>query len=593
MKQIALLSIIIFRIAAIDLYSQDVNYQDLALSQGIDHTFSNNTNGSGVSFVDFDGDGLDDITLGTNEDDVIHFYKNTGTGFVRLNNLIDLQENTKSILWVDYDNDGDKDVFIGAYQSPNKLFRNEGEMNFLDVTIQSNLPTADSLNTFGAIWGDYDRDGWLDLYYSARINSADQGVHRNRLWKNMADGTFMEVTNFANAGDEGRLPFCSAFVDMNNDLWPDIYTANDKKKRNTLLLNNANGLFTDISEESGAGIEMDAMCVAPGDYNNDGRLDIYLSNVATGGKLLTNQSNGDECVVIENAEETMVAMSGGIGWGSVFVDVNNDGWEDLYVSGMLISNDQYSSQLFVNDGLGAFSEDDFGFVGDTVRSFNNAIGDTDNDGQMEIMVINSAGFNSQLWKAEKPDANWLKVNLEGTVSNRDGIGAWISLYTEDNEQTRYTTCGNGFMGQNSENIHFGLADLEAIDSLTVTWPTGHIDRYYDIQASQILKSIEGETNNGIVNIDSDINIISDIGEHDNFESEINIYPNPFEDFIIIESSLQIIELRMYDMQGRLVLQQKENVISTIGLNSGLYTLVIIDGKQKTETSQIIKLRLKE
>lgn len=589
MKQIALLSIIIFRIAAIDLYSQDVNYQDLALSQGIDHTFSNNTNGSGVSFVDFDGDGLDDITLGTNEDDVIHFYKNTGTGFVRLNNLIDLQENTKSILWVDYDNDGDKDVFIGAYQSPNKLFRNEGEMNFLDVTIQSNLPTADSLNTFGAIWGDYDRDGWLDLYYSARINSADQGVHRNRLWKNMADGTFMEVTNFANAGDEGRLPFCSAFVDMNNDLWPDIYTANDKKKRNTLLLNNANGLFTDISEESGAGIEMDAMCVAPGDYNNDGRLDIYLSNVATGGKLLTNQSNGDECVVIENAEETMVAMSGGIGWGSVFVDVNNDGWEDLYVSGMLISNDQYSSQLFVNDGLGAFSEDDFGFVGDTVRSFNNAIGDIDNDGQMEIMVINSAGFNSQLWKAEKPDDNWLKVNLEGTVSNRDGIGAWISLYTEDNEQTRYTTCGNGFMGQNSENIHFGLADLEAIDSLTVTWPTGHIDRYYDIQASQILKSIEGETNNGIVNIDSDINIISDIGEHDNFESEINIYPNPFEDFIIIESSLQIIELRMYDMQGRLVLQQKENVISTIGLNSGLYTLVIIDGKQKTETRKIIKL----
>jgi hypothetical protein len=208
---------------------------------------------------------------------------------------------------------------------------------------------------------------------------------------------------------------------------------------------------------------------------------------------------------------------------------------------------------------------------------------------MEIMVINSAGFNSQLWKAEKPDANWLKVNLEGTVSNRDGIGAWISLYTEDNEQTRYTTCGNGFMGQNSENIHFGLADLEAIDSLTVTWPTGHIDRYYDIQASQILKSIEGETNNGIVNIDSDINIISDIGEHDNFESEINIYPNPFEDFIIIESSLQISDLRMYDMQGRLVSQQKENVISTIGLNSGLYTLVIIDGKQKTETRKIIKL----
>jgi|TARA_B110000879_G_scaffold170559_1_gene221061 hypothetical protein len=405
----------------------------------------------------------------------------------------------------------------------------------------------------------------------------------------MADGTFMEVTNAANAGDEGRLPFCSAFVDMNNDLWPDIYTANDKKKRNTLLLNNANGSFTDISEESGAGIEMDAMCVAPGDYNNDGRLDIYLSNIATGGKLLTNQSNVDECIVIENAEESMVTMSGGIGWGSVFVDVNNDGWEDLYVSGMLIGNDEYSSQLFVNDELGTFYEDDFGFVGDTIRSFNNAIGDIDNDGQMEIMVINSAGFNSQLWKAEKSDANWLKVNLEGTVSNRDGIGAWISIFTEGNKQTRYTTCGNGFMGQNSNNIHFGLANIEAIDSLTVTWPTGHIDRYYDIQANQILQSIEGETNDGIVNIDSDINIISDIGELDNFQIEIKLFPNPFDDFIMIESSMQISELRIYDMQGKLMRQQRENVISTIGLNGGLYTIVIVSDKKKTETRKIIKL----
>ena len=462
-------------------------------------------------------------------------------------------------------------------------------MNFLDVTIQSNLPITDSLNTFGAIWGDYDRDGWLDLYYSARINSASQGVHRNRLWKNMADGTFMEVTNAANAGDEGRLPFCSAFVDMNNDLWPDIYTANDKKKRNTLLLNNANGSFTDISEESGAGIEMDAMCVAPGDYNNDGRLDIYLSNIATGGKLLTNQSNEDECIVIENAEESMVTMSGGIGWGSVFVDVNNDGWEDLYVSGMRIGNDGYSSQLFVNDELGTFYEDDFGFVGDTIRSFNNAIGDIDNDGQMEIMVINSGGFNSQLWKAEKPDANWLKVNLEGTVSNRDGIGAWISLYTEDNEQTRYTTCGNGFMGQNSENIHFGLADLEAIDSLTVTWPTGHIDRYYNIEANQLLNSTEGETNGGIVNIDSDIDIVSLLEDIEYTQGAITVYPNPFHDFINIESSLEISSVRIYDMQGKLVLQQKESTISTSRLNSGLYTLVVISDKKKAETRKIIRL----
>jgi hypothetical protein len=208
---------------------------------------------------------------------------------------------------------------------------------------------------------------------------------------------------------------------------------------------------------------------------------------------------------------------------------------------------------------------------------------------MEIMVINSAGFNSQLWKAEKSDANWLKVNLEGTVSNRDGIGAWISIFTEGNKQTRYTTCGNGFMGQNSNNIHFGLGNIEAIDCLTVTWPTGHVDRFYDIQANQILQSIEGETNDGIVNIDSDINIISDIGELDNFQIEIKLFPNPFDDFIMIESSMQISELRIYDMQGKLMRQQRENVISTIGLNSGLYTIVIVSDKKKTETRKIIKL----
>ena len=125
----------------------------------------------------------------------------------------------------------------------------------------------------------------------------------------------------------------------------------------------------------------------------------------------------------------------------------------------------------------------------------------------------------------------------------------------------------------------------------MTWPTGHIDRYYDIQANQILHSIEGETNDGIVNIDSDINIISDIGELDNFQIEIKLFPNPFDDFIMIESSMQISELRIYDMQGKLMRQQRENVISTIGLNSGLYTIVIVivSDKKKTETRKIIKL----
>lgn len=589
MKRIILLSIILSGIATIDISAQGIIYQDVALSQGIDHTFDNNTSGSGVSFVDFDGDGYDDITLGTNDDDIVHFYKNTGFGFERIDIGISLQENTKSIIWVDYDNDGDKDLYISGYSSPNRLFQNLGDMNFVDHTEQSNLPTTDSLNTYGAIWGDYDRDGWLDLYYTERVNSASQGVHRNRLWKNQGDGSFTDKTYSSMADDSDRLPFCAAFVDMNNDKWPDIYIANDKKKRNTLLQNNKDGTYKDISEESGGGIEMDAMCVAPGDYNNDGLIDIYLSNIPEGGKLLTNDSTTDSCFVIENAEECMVTLSGGVGWGSVFLDVNNDGWEDLYISGMLVGNDQYSSQLFLNDQVGAFYEDDLGFVGDTVRSFNNAIGDIDNDGQMEIMVINSGGYNSQLWKSEVVNKNWIKINLTGVISNRDGIGAWINLYVDNKMQSRYTTCGNGFMGQNSENIHLGLDDAQSIDSISITWPTGHVDKLYNIESNQLLQITEGESTNGNIHIDNDIDIVSSITNIVNEENNIILYPNPTTDKISIESKISITDILIYNMNGTLISHQVGREINTSQLTNGVYSVVMIGNDNYLDTQKIIKL----
>ncbi len=486
------------------VYSQNPNYINVANDLGISHSFDSNTSGSGVSFVDFDGDGLDDITLGTNDNDVIHFYHNKGSHFERMDLGINLQENTKSLLWVDYDNDGDNDLYIAGYKSPNKLYQNQGNLNMIDVTVASGFSITDSLNTYGAVWGDYDRDGWLDVYYSERINSATDGSNRNRLFKNMADGTFSEVSETANVLDENRLPFCSAFVDMDNDKWPDIYIANDKKWRNTLLQNNGDGTYSDISESSGGGIEMDAMCVAPGDYNNDGKLDIYISNIADGGKLLTNVSDDSEINMIENAEESMVAFEGGIGWGSVFVDVDNDGFEDLYVSGSAVGTEGYSSQLFLNDGQSAFYKNENGFEGDTVRSFNNAIGDINNDGQMEIMVINSGGFNSQLWQSVPSERNWLKVDLEGVKSNKDGIGSWIKIYVGDEIQSRYTTCGNSFMGQNSKVIHFGIGNSEHIDSVKVIWPTGHIDKITNPTINQILEIAEGSTTNGNIYVDEEL-----------------------------------------------------------------------------------------
>jgi len=582
----SLIYIVLFSFAT---KGQTIDYQDVAEELNIDHTFSNNTSGSGVSLIDFDGDGLDDITLGTNDNDEIHFYKNTGQNFIRVDIGINNINNTKSLLWVDFDNDGDKDLYVAGYKSINRLYSNNGNMNMVDITEESNLPTTDSLNTYGAIWGDYDRDGWLDIYYSERINVAADGKHRNRLFRNKADGTFEDVTEISGAKDEDKLPFCSAFVDINNDKWPDIYTANDKKKGNTLLENNKDGTFIDVSEVSNAGLKMDAMCVAPGDYNNDQKIDIYLSNIATGGKLLTNKSINEECIVEENAADKMVAMFGGIGWGSVFGDINNDGWEDLYVSGMLVGLENYSSQLFVNDGLGAFYEDNFGFVGDTVRSFNNAIGDIDNDGQLEIMVINSGGFQSQLWKSEKSNNGWIKIKLKGVKSNRDGIGAWIKAYTSDNNiQSRYTTCGNGFMGQNSNNIHFGLGINTTVDSIIVTWPTGHIDKLTDISSDQLITITEGETTGGIINIDNDINILSD---NKNFvrEADVNLYPNPVSNILNIECNIEVKTTNLFDLNGINLLRGKTTKMDVSLLPNGIYFLEILTKNDEVIKKKIIKI----
>jgi hypothetical protein len=488
------------------VFSQ-IFYSDQATALEIDHTFPLGfLGGGGVSFYDFNQDGLDDLTLSTDEGEFLDFYENTGDGFEKLfPPLVGHNDLAKQIIWVDYDNDGDKDLWVNTWGGPNRLYRNNGDMLMQEVTFLAGFPNHDYQH-YGACWGDYNRDGWLDVYISLRTGQG-AATNENMLFKNNADGTFTNVTTVSQAGDPGKKAFCAAFFDYNNDKWPDLYTANDKAAGNTLLKNNGDGTFSNDSLAN-ANLVMDAMSVTIGDYDNDGQQDIYLSDLPNGNSLLHNVGTTNGQTTFEDVAVDAGVAVYGLTWGSNFLDADNDGDLDLYVSGSKAGANENSSTFFRNEGNGGFIEPNAGFSGDTVSSFNNAVGDFNNDGYPDIFVLNVTPHHAQIWQNGGGDANWLKVKLQGYWSNRDGVGSKIECFTNGEYQMRYTHAGYAFMGQNSDTEIIGLGNQTTVDSIRITWTTGHVDRLYNVSANQKITVIEGSTTNGMIELDADVEIVN-------------------------------------------------------------------------------------
>ncbi len=502
-------------------------FTESADTLGIDEVKTEASIGNGISMVDFDGDGLDDVTIGTQPGKPIAFFRNTGNGFVRMPDLVDHQGEAKQVLWVDYDNDGDKDLHVSTFEGISRLYQNQGDLKLVDVTGEAGLP-MEAFFSYGTCWADYNRDGWLDFYTIDHNFFIAQS--RNHLFRNNGDGTFTDVTVSSGTLDPGKIPFCSAFMDVNNDKWPDIYTAADKLTFNTLLLNNGNGTFWDVSEASNADQRMNAMCVAVGDYDNNGWQDVYITNTPIGNALLRNPGS------VGNTRYPVFEEVGGASgtgfyensWGANFLDADNDGYLDLYVSGSVDGSDAVSAELYHNNGDGTFSvPEDAGMEGDTTRSFCNAIGDLDQNGFPDIVVINNPPYQHQVWMNESPSGNnWIKVKLRGVLSNRDAIGARIEAYTQGQYQQRFTHCGIGFMAQNSETEIIGLGTYNRVDSLIITWPTGHQDRLYDLEPGQLYAISEGMTTGGVIEVDPELNISTDTHEAKTLRADIALFPNP-------------------------------------------------------------------
>ncbi|NRA93555.1 MAG: VCBS repeat-containing protein, partial [Psychroserpens sp.] len=360
----------------------------------VNNTASGNKLG-GVSFYDYDQDGWDDITLACKGDQPVRFFKNNSGTLVEEFYGLNITGHSKQVIWVDYDNDGDNDLFVTRLDGINLLYQNDGSYNFTDVTTAAGFSGFNILSTYGATFGDIDNDGFLDVFLS---NKDVSGTIPNKLYHNNGDGTFTDISIISGISPDGHLTFCASFFDFDKDGFQDIYMSNDRfNNKNILYKNNGDNTFTDVSLVSGSDIAANAMSTTIDDFDYDGWLDIYITNTVEGNHLLKNNGDGTFTDIAIPAGLSFNS----IGWGANFFDADNDMDLDLYVSSMinnpninLLTAAFYECQ---NDQTYQLSTTS-GFDTDIYKSFANAIGDIDNDGYQDFVVANEAPDNHSLWK---------------------------------------------------------------------------------------------------------------------------------------------------------------------------------------------------
>ena len=513
------------------------------------------TTGCGVAFYDFDHDDWLDIFMvnGTRlegfpkgQEPISRLFKNNRDGtFTDITAKSGMTRSGwgQACCVGDYDNDGLDDLFVSYYGQP-ILYKNHGDGTFTDVTAKAGLTQGKQRWNSGCAFVDYDRDGHLDLFVANYIDfdiktaplpeaagCAYKGMQvacgppgldggKNILYHNNGDGTFTDVSEKAGMLDTiGTYGLSVTVADFNNDGWPDIYVANDSTAA-TYYENQKDGTFKDLAIEAGIAYSPDGkpqagMGVAVGDYNRDGLLDIVKTNFAGDtDSLYLNLGDG--------TFEDHTYLSGlGIntrylGWGVSFVDVDNDGWLDIFISNGHVYPEVDGSHLdapyaehkylYRNLRNGQFEEvtakAGTGMT-DAVPARGCAIGDYDNDGDMDV-VVNCMNSVPQLLRCDSTvPRNWIKVRLVGKKSNRTGIGARISVTATTTPQEmsgsvkqpmvqiEEVRSGGSYYSQNDLRIHFGLDQALKANLVEIAWPSGTKDALKDLVANHLYVIEEG------------------------------------------------------------------------------------------------------
>lgn len=451
--------------------------------------------GGGASMVDINQDGLDDLSFTrSNLPPSVRF--SDGTGFTEQAFLASVNIFPKSIMWVDIDNDGDLDFFATSAEGDLDLFERNDQGEFID-----RLPGSGIENDFreytGATWGDYDLDGDLDVFLPV-YDGLQSPLRSNLFYRNDGDFQFTEVSEAAGLATENDLSFQASWIDLNHDLYPDLFLINDRSTGNRFFLNNTDGTFQDISAQVGIEANFDPMSTSWGDFNQDGILDLYITNSMSG--LNDEVPNflylGQEDMSFVNVAEAYGVDLNRWTWGAAWIDVDNDGDLDLYVTEYEPLLPQFEDHLYINQGAAGayFLEENNSLIenNNAIDSHCIAVGDHNNDGYVDFALSSNIGNTFKYYENAGGENKYLKIDLQGTISNRFGVGAWIDFWSEGVLQRRYTFCGDNYLAQNSYTNIFGLGNAPQADSVIVRWPSGVVDRLFDLEANETLLIVEGQ-----------------------------------------------------------------------------------------------------
>jgi len=498
-------------------------------------------NGCGCAFLDYDNDGWIDIFLlcgtrldGAPAEATNRLYKNNRDGtFTDVTDRAGLRATgwANGVCVGDYNNDGFEDIFV-TYFGQNRLYRNNGDGTFTDVTKASGLLSSETRWGAGCSFIDYNRDGHLDLFVSNYIqfdlekapapgeastcnwkgipvNCGPRGLPTGRhlLYRNNGNGTFTEVTKEAGiAGATESYGMTVVAADFDEDGWPDIFVACDSTP-SLLFMNNHDGTFREEAVVRGValsddGMEQAGMGVGIGDYDPDGHLDIFKTHFM-----------GDTCGLYRNDgkgnfdDKTRAAKIGVetrfVSWGAGMFDLDNDGFPDIFfVTGSVypeverkLPDYPYRTPriLFRNLGNGRFEElsaEAGPGVTEARSSRGCAFGDFDNDGDIDILIINMNEAPSLLRNDLSGKQNWIKFQLEGVKSNRSAIGARVLVHYGNRVQAQARVSQSSYYSSNDPRLHFGIGDAKTVD-VDIIWPNGVHEHLKGIEPNQLVTVREG------------------------------------------------------------------------------------------------------
>jgi len=501
------------------------------------------TTGTGAAIFDYDNDGWPDIFLvngttlegfPTGAAPTNHLYRNNHDGtFTDVTVKAGLSATGwgQGVCVGDYDNDGWEDLYV-TYYGKNRLFHNQNGV-FTEVAEKAGVAGSGKAWGTGCAWVDYDRDGHLDLMIANYVDfdlatAPAPGERPSCMWKgvpvmcgprglasaknilyhNRGDGTFEDVTTKAHIDrTDGHYAFSVSTLDFDDDGWPDIYVACDSTP-SILYHNNRDGTFTDVGVTAGAafnedGREQAGMGSTIGDYNGDGRLDIFKTNFSDDTSTLY-RNNGDGTFDDVTTAAGLGLYTKYLGWGTMFLDFDNDGWPDLLLvnghvypevdKNNLGSNYEEPRILYHNLGNGTF-EDISASAGPGINarasSRGLAIGDLWNDGRTSAVITNLNALPSLLVNQVRSANHWIALRTVGTKSNRDGIGARISVKAGTRTLVDEVRSGSSYNSSNDTRVHFGLGSATKVNSVQIRWPSGLQEHFDNLPADSIQTLKEG------------------------------------------------------------------------------------------------------